>query len=113
MVEQHGILVDLDRCVGCHACEIACKQENKVPLGTRWIKMIQIGPRKVDGRLQMEFVPFLLDGCNLCRHRTEIGYEPACVANCPTEALKYCDEAEALDLLKSGRRHQICKVIGS
>jgi len=24
-----GILVDMDRCVGCYACEVACRQENR------------------------------------------------------------------------------------
>ena len=25
--------LDIERCIGCHACSVACKVENKVPLG--------------------------------------------------------------------------------
>ena len=25
-----GIIVNVDECIGCHACFIACKQENQV-----------------------------------------------------------------------------------
>lgn len=110
MSTRYGLLVNLDRCVGCHACEIACKQENNVPLGVKWIHVAQIGPTKVGGRLQMDFVPFMLDGCTMCGHRIEEGLEPACVSNCPTHALDFCDVAEMLRLLKSGKRYQVCKV---
>ena len=44
------ILCDLDLCVGCYACEVACKQENSVPEGVRWIRLATIGPEKVDGK---------------------------------------------------------------
>ena len=40
-----GMVIDLDRCVGCHTCEIACKIENDVPLGIwrSWVKEIEKG----------------------------------------------------------------------
>ena len=30
---KYGIIVEIDRCVGCHACAVACKEENKVAPG--------------------------------------------------------------------------------
>ena len=30
---QKTLVIDLDRCIGCHACEVACKVENNVPMG--------------------------------------------------------------------------------
>ncbi len=30
---QKTLVIDLDRCIGCFACEVACKNENNVPLG--------------------------------------------------------------------------------
>ena len=30
---KYGLLIDYEFCVGCHACEIACKQEHNRPRG--------------------------------------------------------------------------------
>ena len=27
------LALDVERCIGCHACSVACKVENNVPLG--------------------------------------------------------------------------------
>ncbi len=100
------ILVDLDRCIGCYACEIACKQENHVPEGKKLVEVKKIGPTIVDGRMRMDYYP-AMSGCILCPGR---GTGPACVEACPTKALKLCDEAEALQLLYGEKRHQISRV---
>ena len=103
-----GIMADIDRCVGCHACEIACKQEHGLPPGTNWIKVLQVGPEKVEGRLRMEFIPLMFDGCIMCANRE--GRAPACVENCPTEALIVVDAAETLRLLSIGGLYRLCKI---
>lgn len=113
MAELYGILVDLDLCVGCYACEIACKQENAVPIGRRWIQVATIGPERVDGKLRMDFLPVMTDGCTLCAHRLGENLEPRCVDNCPTDAFVFCkDAAGLLTTLQSGKRIQVCKLEG-
>ena len=42
-MSHYAIVVDLDRCIGCHGCEIACKNENEVELGSFWNKVVQVG----------------------------------------------------------------------
>jgi len=40
-----GFLVDLNLCMGCKGCEIACKVENEVPLSS-WrlrVKYLDVG----------------------------------------------------------------------
>jgi Fe-S-cluster-containing dehydrogenase component len=108
MRDIYSIMADLDRCVGCHACEIACKQEHGLPPGLNWIKVLQVGPEEVDGRLRMEFIPVMLDGCIMCADKDEDS--PACVVNCPTDALVVVETAEMLRLLSSGGRYRLCKI---
>ena len=100
------ILVNLDRCVGCYACEIACKQENGLPSGKKWVEVKQIGPVQLESKMLMDFYPVMNKGCTLCLQR--VG-GPACVEACPLKALKQCDTAEALQLLYNEKRHQICR----
>ena len=72
---QYGMLIDTRRCIGCHACSVACKSEFNVPLGlTRsWVEYIEKGTYP---NVRRSFLPRL---CNHCRH-------PICVDVCPTGA---------------------------
>ena len=42
---RYGFVIDQDRCIGCHACTVACKEEHQVPLGVfrTWVKYIEKG----------------------------------------------------------------------
>lgn len=73
--KRYAMVIDTRRCVGCHACSVACKTENDVPLGeTRsWVEYIEKGEFPNVGR---SFLPRL---CNQCE-------KPQCVSVCPTGA---------------------------
>jgi Fe-S-cluster-containing dehydrogenase component len=78
---QYAIVTDLNRCVGCLACSVACKAANSVPIGNFWLKVFRIGPmKKLDAKdwtdVEMYFLPV---GCQHCE-------KPECVAVCPTGA---------------------------
>jgi len=73
---QFAIVTDLDRCTGCHACTVACAQENRLKPAAFWTRVREIGP---DGRfpeLQMHFLPLACQHCG----------DPVCVKVCPTGA---------------------------
>ncbi|OCC14913.1 Molybdopterin oxydoreductase, iron-sulfur subunit B [Dissulfuribacter thermophilus] len=76
-MSQYAMVIDLDRCVGCHACAVACRAEWKVPTeeGYRrnWVK--RIGPEKTPYGLSYTFYPGL---CNHCDN-------PVCVSVCPAD----------------------------
>ena len=42
---RYGFVIDQRRCIGCHACTVACKEENAVPLGVfrTWVKYVERG----------------------------------------------------------------------
>ena len=39
---QYAIVTDVNRCVGCLACSVACKVVNGVPVGSFWNKTLRI-----------------------------------------------------------------------
>ena len=42
---QYGFVMDHTRCIGCHACTVACKAENDVPVASfrTWVKYAEKG----------------------------------------------------------------------
>lgn len=73
--KQYGMVIDVRRCIGCHACTVACKSEFDVALGVNrsWVEYVEKGEYPNVGR---SFLPRL---CNHCS-------EPPCVYVCPTNA---------------------------
>lgn len=80
-----GMVIDLDRCTGCQACVIACKQENNVPFSTpeqaekgRHIGWINV-QTEIEGEyphVRVRFRPMLCQHCD----------RPPCTVVCPTGA---------------------------
>jgi Fe-S-cluster-containing dehydrogenase component len=73
---QYGFVLDQRRCIGCHACTVACKSENDVPLGDfrTWVKYTEVGSFPQVRR------HFAVLRCNQCT-------AAPCVAICPVVAL--------------------------
>ncbi|MEX1037779.1 MAG: 4Fe-4S dicluster domain-containing protein [Acidimicrobiia bacterium] len=71
-----AMVIDMDRCIGCHACTAICKAENHVPLGVfrDWVEEHELGTFP-DAR--PVFLPKL---CNHCD-------DPGCMRACPTGAI--------------------------
>jgi Fe-S-cluster-containing dehydrogenase component/formate-dependent nitrite reductase membrane component NrfD len=73
---NYGFAIDLRKCIGCHACTIACKAEHEIPVGVNrcWVKTVEKGSFPETRRF---FFPVL---CNQCE-------DAPCVRICPTSAL--------------------------
>ena len=79
---EFGIVsYDVDYCVGCRYCEVAC------PYGVPKFQWASAAPRIVK--------------CELCRHRLAKGQEPACTEVCPRKAVIFGKRA---DLLQEAKR---------
>jgi phenylacetyl-CoA:acceptor oxidoreductase subunit 1 len=70
-----GMVVDVNRCVGCQTCTIACKHANDTLPGVQWRRVLDVerGTYPDVERL------FLVVGCQHCD-------DPPCVPVCPTGA---------------------------
>ena len=73
---QKTLVIDLDRCIGCRGCEVACKQENGVALGVYWNKVHTVGPNGKYPDVELYFLPTVCQECA----------KPECVKVCPTGA---------------------------
>jgi anaerobic carbon-monoxide dehydrogenase iron sulfur subunit len=85
--QDSPVLVDAERCIGCKFCMIVC------PFGVIDLSL--------DGKAAVK--------CDLCITRTQAGQEPACVAGCPTGALKF----EELGDYVSQRRRQAAQQVAA
>ncbi len=74
--KRKRLLIDENRCMGCCACEIACKMENQLPRGIRYIIMRE----EEDTTPMKEKLVFHFD---LCRHCDN----PDCLSACPRHAI--------------------------
>jgi tetrathionate reductase subunit B len=73
--KRYAMAIDLNRCIGCDSCTVACKMENDVPLGVWriWVNRREMGTYP---RVSRAFLPVL---CNHCDN-------PICVYVCPVKA---------------------------
>ena len=40
---RRGMVIDLEKCIGCRSCVVACKQHNAQPAGTWWNRVVTPG----------------------------------------------------------------------
>ncbi|MBI4854381.1 MAG: polysulfide reductase NrfD [Acidobacteria bacterium] len=73
---RYGFVIDQNKCIGCHACTVACKAENAVPLGSfrTWVKYVE------EGQFPDTQRQFAVLRCNHCDNAP-------CVKICPVKAL--------------------------
>ncbi len=76
-----GFYLDSDKCIGCHTCEVACKEKNDLEPGLHY--------RCVDsyetGVFPAASVFHISKSCNFCAN-------PACFSACPMGAIQINEE---------------------
>jgi len=84
---KYGLLINYEFCVGCRACEVACKQEHQRPQDEWGIYVNEVQPEITGGKKY--FLPFPTDKCNLCGKRIAGGKLPACVHSCWANVMQF------------------------
>ena len=78
-METYRLWIDEAACWGCQACEVACKQENDIPVGVKVIRVGETEPADLDTHRHNYTYTV-----TLCRHCADA----PCVAACPAEAIE-------------------------
>jgi len=72
--KKAGLLIDLRRCVGCHACSVACKTEYQAPLGQFRMRTRYLQHQE---KKTLNFLPMLCMQCT----------DAPCLKACDSKAL--------------------------
>lgn len=83
---KYGLVIDLDKCIACQACTIACKLENNLREGEFWHTLITV--HKED-RYPSQAVQMIPRPCFHCE-------KAPCVTVCPTGASYKRDDGRVL-----------------
>ena len=101
-INEKTILVDLQRCIGCWTCSLACKVAYDLPDEEYWLTVRTLGsgegidrPAGVWPYLHMSWLPVYSKSCIKCPQRLKEGELPYCVNSCPCDALSMGEEAVA------------------
>jgi len=103
---RNGLLIEYEYCTGCHACEVACKQEHNFSdgmVGIRVDELVTTSPDKV----HVDFVPITTRFCDLCAERTGRGEAPACVKHCQAICMMYGTVTELAKAMEKKPRSSI------
>ena len=82
MSKRYGLVIDLERCIGCETCRIACKVENNLKIWSG-IRVDTVGgahrdtPEGKYPNLSMYYLPVPCMHCG----------KPSCLEACPEEAI--------------------------
>ncbi|MBF0549471.1 MAG: 4Fe-4S dicluster domain-containing protein [Deltaproteobacteria bacterium] len=89
---KYGMVIDLDKCVGCGACMVACQSENNLYVrldesdklrSTTWMRLYRINNGEKFPEAKFSFFP---RPCMQCGHHTP------CVSVCPATATTVDEE---------------------
>lgn len=93
MTGRYGFYVNLSSCIGCKACQIACKDKNRLEPGILWRRVVEVsgGDWVKRGQLWIDntYTYFLSTACMHCE-------QPICLEVCPTRAVYQRDDGIVL-----------------
>jgi anaerobic dimethyl sulfoxide reductase subunit B len=85
MAKQLAFYVDINKCSGCKACQVACKDRSNLPIGVRWRRVFQYegGEWINEGGQMVPSNVYTYSVSSACAHCAK----PICMDVCPTSAI--------------------------
>lgn len=81
-MKSHVMIINYQYCTGCHACEVACRNEKELPIEEWGIQITQHGPAVILGESMWDYIPVPSCACDLCIDRIMEGKVPSCQLHC-------------------------------
>ncbi len=80
-MSRQGFYFDMDNCIGCRTCQVACKDKNNLDIGIffRKVSSFEVGAYPQPGNYHYS------GACNHCA-------SPKCVEGCPTGAMYIAED---------------------
>lgn len=100
MKKKWGMTIDLDKCTGCGNCQIACAQENNMPIfkddsdinkRVAFLDLIKI-TNEHDTKYPDTRVAYIPKMCQMCEGNDPDNPQPPCVSVCPVVATDVGDD---------------------
>ena len=85
---KYGMLIDYGNCTNCGTCMIACRKEKGLSLEEWGIPVNEIGPAKLGGSWEWDYVPTPSRLCDLCAGRMAEGKLPSCQHHCLAKVIE-------------------------
>ena len=106
-MQQYALLINYDYCTGCHACEIACRNEHGFDRDRWGIKLVDLGPLEIgDERWEWDHIAVPTELCDMCEERVAAGKKPACAHHCLASVIEW---GSAEDLAKKAVERGLTK----
>ena len=105
-MNKWGMLIDIHYCTGCHTCEVACEQERHLKVNQFGIKITEtiLDEGGEDGRVNIDYVPYVTNLCNFCLGRVAKGGKPSCVKHCLSQCITFGTAEEVLEAAKTAKK---------
>lgn len=85
---KYGMVINYGYCTNCHSCEVSCRKEKELPLEEWGIKVLQVGPQKLAGEWEWDYLPVPSSLCDMCEERIEDGKLPLCQLHCLADVIR-------------------------
>ncbi len=100
-MSKHVFIINVDRCIGCHACSLACRLATYQEGKDSFCSVLELNSEKEKRTIWLPYV-CLQVGDKACGPEDEV---PPCVKACPVSALIYGDSErkEIKEYIENGK----------